>query len=255
MTSEATPPHSTRPGVPLSVVDAASNRPTTAQIDEGDPVGFEKVLGAHVAGAKQRNLWAELTDECGSALALLGAPAAIGITSCQRGEGRTTVALATALAQSFRFGRTTVLVEADLASPRLAKLLGAKAGPGLAEVARGEAAVEDCIQWMTEGFGVLAAGKVGGEDSEGAAQLMGGGLVADLQGRWEALVLDLPPFAGPGVGMAKRCPSILLVVRAHSTPLADVRRAAAELDHPPVIMNWAGANLPRWMRNLFRERP
>ena len=46
----------------------------------------------------------------------------------------------------------------------------------------------------------------------------------------------------------------MLVVRADSTPVEAARRAAAELEHPPVFINRASADVPRWMRSMLRER-
>jgi Mrp family chromosome partitioning ATPase len=248
------PPRSQRGPVPFSVMDVASRQALAAQLG-GDETPFAKLFGPHAGiQAKHRELWAKLTEECSSALALMEGPSAVGVTSCLRGEGRSTIGIAMSLAQSFRYGRTTVLVEADLEKPSLAKTLGAKAGPGLADVLRGHADLDTCIQWVGKKLGVVPAGNVGEGASRLLARLTEGELMSELVERSDALVIDLPPFLGPGVGVARLCPKILLVVRADSTPVESARRAAAELDHPAVIINRASADVPRWMRSMFRER-
>ena len=254
MSAEMKPPRRQRGPVPFSVVDNASRQALAAELG-GEETTFAQLLGPHAGlKTKQRELWAKLTEECSSALALMGGPPAVGVTSCLRGEGRSTIGIAMGLAQSFRYGRTTVLVDADLEKPSLGKTLGAQAGPGLADVLRGHAELDTCIQWIGKKLGVLPAGNVGGEASRLLARLTAGELVDELVERSDALVIDLPPFSGPGVGIARLCPKVILVVRADSTPVEAARRAAAELEHPPVIINRASADVPRWMRGMFRER-
>ena len=58
-------------------------------------------------------------------------------------------------------------------------------------------------------------------------------------------------FSGPGARVAGLCSSVLLVVRAGATSLDHVRRAAAELDHPPVMLNRVTSSLPRWMNGML----
>lgn len=254
MSAEMKPPRRPRGPVPFSVVDNASRQALSAELGDGEAT-FAHLLGPHAGlQAKQRELWAKLTEECSSALALMGGPASVGVTSCLRGEGRSTIGIAMGLAQSFRYGRTTVLVEADLEKPSLAKTLGAKAGPGLADVLRGHAELDSCIQWIGKKLGLLPAGNVGADATRLLARLTAGELMSELVERSDALVVDLPPFSGPGVGVARLCPRIILVVRADSTPVEAARRAAGELERPPVIINRASADVPRWMRSMLRER-
>ena len=248
------PPRRQRGPVPFSVVDNASRQALAAELG-GEETTFAHLLGPHAGlQAKQRELWAQLTEECSSALALMGGPASVGVTSCLRGEGRSTISIAMGLAQSFRYGRTTLLVEADLEKPSLAKTLGAKAGPGLADVLRGHHELDSSIQWIGKKLGLLPAGNVGADATRLLARFTAGELMSELVERSDALVVDLPPFSGPGVGVARLCPRVILVVRADSTPVEAARRAAAELERPPVIVNRASADVPRWMRSMLRER-
>ncbi len=144
-------------------------------------------------------------------------------------------------------------MDADLEKPSLAKVLGVKAESGLAEVLRGQAELDSSIRWTGKKLGVLAAGNVGGDAARLLAQLVAGDIFADLIDRADALVVDLPPFSGPGVGVARLCPKVVLVVQADSTPMEAARRAAGELHHPPVIINRAEGGLPRWMKGMLRE--
>lgn len=253
MSAELTPRPPGRP-VPFSVVDAASRQALASEVVGGE-LSLSQVLGPHARlEATQRDLWAKLTEECSSALAAMGGPAEVGVTSCLRGEGRTTIAIAMTLAQSFRFGRTTIVVDADLEKPGITRMLGAKPGPGIADVLRGQADAEACIQWASPKLGIIPAGNAGPDGARLLARMAAGDLVQELTERCDGLVIDLPPFLGPAVGVARLCPKLVLVVRADSTPVSAARRASVELNHPPVIINRVGGDVPRWMRGMFRER-
>ncbi len=65
-------------------------------------------------------------------------------TSCHRSEGRTTLVLGLARALARRAGRT-LLVDADLSGPMLARLLGLRPRVGLDDVIEGSAAIADAV--------------------------------------------------------------------------------------------------------------
>lgn len=82
----------------------------------------------------------------------------ITITSSIQGEGKTGVAsnLAIALAES---GRRVVLVDADLASPIVAREFQAEPSPGLVELIHGKTQIPECLQaTRVENLMVLASG-------------------------------------------------------------------------------------------------
>jgi len=69
---------------------------------------------------------------------------AVLFTSCHRAEGRTTLVLTLARALARRPGRT-VVVDADLAGPMLARLLGLRPDVGLDDVVEGGRALADAL--------------------------------------------------------------------------------------------------------------
>jgi capsular exopolysaccharide synthesis family protein len=81
------------------------------------------------------------------------------ITSALSGEGKTSLAshLATSLARS---GQKTLLIDADLRSPSIHKIFDLTADPGMSELLRGEAPVEDVIaSTAIDELKVITAGK------------------------------------------------------------------------------------------------
>ena len=201
--------------------------------------------------ADRRRQWARVTEECSSALQRMGGPPVVGVTSCARNEGRSTVAVAMALAQMYR-SRMTILLEADLERPSLARTLDLHDGPGVAELLRRDAGLNECIQKVDEHLAVVTAGAVGQQALKLLPELAKRDLVGALSGVCDALIVDLPPFVDFGVGLARSCPAIVAVVRAGSTPLDAVERLGSELEHPPVILNHADEKLPRWLRTMLR---
>jgi len=199
----------------------------------------------------------EIVAACRSALGQIGGEqaASFGVTSAHRGEGRTTLALASALVQSQDYGRQTILLELDLERPVLAARLGIKAQPGLGELLRGESNVEDCIQFVDDRLGVVVAGDTGGPSlTVLASKVIGANLVASLQKRSEVVVADLPPLLGSDFGsrLTQALDRVALVVRSSVTPLPEVRRAVSKLpETPPLIVNDVGASkTPAWLSSL-----
>lgn len=148
----------------------------------------------------------------------------VAVTSATRGEGRTTVAANLALTAA-REGHATVLVEADLRRPVLAKLLGLAPRAGLAEVLDGTAELSQAIV-RVGALSVLTAGDV--RDPAAAIRSPRIPAVIDaLRAAYGYVVLDAPPaiaFAD-GDRLAAAADAALLVVRAGTTPRAVVRLA------------------------------
>lgn len=199
----------------------------------------------------------EVLESCAGALAGMGGPAirSIAVTSCHRGEGRSTVAVALALLERTTYNLRTLLVELDLEGPRLAAALGLPAGPGLAEVLRDEETVERALRWTHDDLAVLSAGDARGAPEALLAQVATGGLLDGLGELFDTLVLDLPPLEGSGSSavVARRCSTPLLVVRAGAVERRDIEKAVAMFDAPPpILMN--GVSRPRAHRARRQRR-
>jgi Mrp family chromosome partitioning ATPase/uncharacterized protein involved in exopolysaccharide biosynthesis len=179
----------------------------------------------------------------------------IGVTSCLRGEGRTTVSMGMAVAAYQTYEVKTVLVEFDFERPSLARRLGIEPGPGVAEILRDGATIEECIH-MPEDDSVAAifAGDAHGDTAGLFSSLRRSTLLRDLGGLFEVVVGDLPPLSPEGqtAPLAPLFDKVLLVVRTGTAPVGAIRRALDDLDRPPpVILNGVETSIPRPLRSLL----
>jgi capsular exopolysaccharide synthesis family protein len=151
----------------------------------------------------------------------------VAVTSAARGEGRTTTAANLALTAA-QEGRSTLLVEADLRRPSLARLLGLAPRAGLAEVLDGTAELGQAVVRVGP-LAVLCAGEA--READVTRRPRAATLLEQLRSAWDLVVLDAPPalaFAD-GDRIAAGADAALLVVRAGSTPREVVRLALEAL--------------------------
>lgn len=138
------------------------------------------------------------------------------VTSPQKGDGKTTVAAL--LAESMaRLGMSTLLVDADLKRPRLAKLARIEDASGLDDILRGRSTLDQATRpgWA-EGLSLLPTGI----DPE-AGDLLARSFVdviAEARERFDLIVVDAPPLLGTDDArtLAPVAQAIVLVVSAGS---------------------------------------
>jgi hypothetical protein len=109
----------------------------------------------------------------------------VGITSSLRGEGRTTLALATALVLA-EYGMETILLELDLAHPELCHRLGVSKYPGLLDVAEGRADVADAMHPFSPGVSIVPVGQMQGSIPRALSQLAKSELLSELASQGDA---------------------------------------------------------------------
>ena len=167
----------------------------------------------------------------------------LGITSTLRGEGRTTIAIACAIGAAYDLGLRTVLVDLDLANPRLGAVVGNPPAGQFGRFLRGECGVAECIHWHDARLGIISTGP---DDESAAGHLTPAvwrGALNALGTVAEVVVADLPPLtpAGRGARLADSCDAVLMVVRAGTASIEQIRRAVRTLDEPPpVLLNRIG---------------
>lgn len=155
------------------------------------------------------------------------------VTSAVGGEGKTT--LAAQLAARFgNAGISTLLIDADLRRAALCPLLDVPEGPGLSDVLRGEADVENVLIPIQDGtFSLFAAGTPVSDTSrlfQGRAFAM---LVASLRQRYEMIIIDSPPIlpVPDALMMGRWADGALLSARFEVSRSPQVERARRQLDN------------------------
>lgn len=153
------------------------------------------------------------------------------VTSAVAREGRSAVAcnLAVCLAQA---GTRVVLLEADMRRPTLAASIGVDDAAGLTSVLSGRKGAEFVLQtWGRDGLAVIPAGPVPANPSEllGSKRMVE--LLADLEHRFDLVVLDAPPLlpVTDTAVLSQACDATVLVVRYGKTRRQQVSRAVEAL--------------------------
>lgn len=153
------------------------------------------------------------------------------VTSAVAGEGKTVTALNLALTL-VEMGERVLFIDADLRRPRAAEYLDVSGQVGLTNVLAGEVAVDDALQpWGADGLTFLAAGSLPPNPSEllGSHQMRQ--LVANLQKRYDHIVLDTPPVlpVTDAVVASAHADIVVMVIRAGKTTRAQVHIAVDAL--------------------------
>jgi capsular exopolysaccharide synthesis family protein len=148
------------------------------------------------------------------------------VTSPEPGDGKSTVAINLARALALD-GRRVLLFDAELRHPRLKALLGDSRRPGLEELLRGEASLQQAVQRSRiPGIDLIGAdqGLIGAPEQ--AASLRFRAALQTARERYDAVVIDTTPvnLVSETAYIARRADATLLVVREGRTR----RGAAAE---------------------------
>lgn len=154
------------------------------------------------------------------------------VTSAVKGEGKSTTSINLAYVMARDLGKSTLVIDCDLKRPVLHTYAGAGAGPGLAEVLRGENHLDACLHGMGElPLWILPAGSTEDKPVElGKIHLLSE-LLPQLRKRFEFIILDAPPIlplADMNV-LASMADVMTLVVRAEVTRRDVVQKALASL--------------------------
>jgi uncharacterized protein involved in exopolysaccharide biosynthesis/MinD-like ATPase involved in chromosome partitioning or flagellar assembly len=157
----------------------------------------------------------------------IGQPRVIAVTAARPGEGKSVLTLG--LGRSAQLsGRRILAIECDLRQPSFAVRLGGMAGPGLAEVLRGQAAWRDVVQDdPLTGMAYIAAGKPDGDVLGLFLSDAMAALLSDVRASFDLVLLDAPPIQAmtEARAAAAAADAALLCVRWRSTPRATLLNA------------------------------
>jgi capsular exopolysaccharide synthesis family protein len=239
------------------------------QIDERvrNPADVQRLAGIPLLGTVPRvegdpgeqlaNAASELSEAYFSIRTVLafatshGMPHSFLVSSSEAGEGKSTTALALAIAIA-RTGKRALLIDADMRSPSAHRLVGNSNARGFSNLLAGEDAYRPLVAATeTEGLSILPAGP----NPPSASELLGGGRlhqVLDLLRReFDFLVIDGPPVLGLADAplLAQATEGCVFVIEAEETGLTAVHSALGRLR--AVSSNVFGAIVTKLSPNRF----
>ena len=153
------------------------------------------------------------------------------ITSPSQGNGKTTVA--TNLALSISQGeQDVVLVDADLRRPAVHKALDMSKEPGLSDLLRNKADIDDVVRnWYGGDVKVVTAGNIPPNITEVVGSKRIGSILADLRERFEIVIVDAPPLIiADSYNLASRVDGVILVMEPGQTAEEQARTIKEQLD-------------------------
>lgn len=153
------------------------------------------------------------------------------VTSAMPGEGKTTTAVNLALAMADS-GTRTLLIDADLRNPSVARTMGIEGGVGLTTILLGQARPDDVIQqWGSTDLHVLPAGQVPPNPSELLGSEPMRDLVATLARDYDFVLIDSPPVVPvvDAVIIERLTGGLLMVVGMDRTTKKELASAVRQL--------------------------
>lgn len=142
------------------------------------------------------------------------------LTSAQPRDGKSSVAVALGIALA-ETGRRTLVIDADLRNPSIAKLTGIEGAVGLTTVLLHDCPFEEAIQpWGRKNLYLLPGGKL----SPNPGQLISSGQLNDIlllaREHFDTVIIDTPPVlaVSDALWLSPHTDGIILVTRARKTP-------------------------------------
>ncbi len=161
------------------------------------------------------------------------------VTSPAPREGKSMVAANLAISYATA-GYKTVLLDGDTRRGRAQEMFDRHRSPGLTDYLMGRAKLDDVLQDVdVENLTLIARGAPGGFNADLLESEAMYGLLQDLRGQFDVIVIDGPPLAaGADVLMlGQGCDKVILVLRAGATK-QDLARAKLETlgnVHLPIV--------------------
>jgi Mrp family chromosome partitioning ATPase len=164
---------------------------------------------------------------------------ALGVTSCSRGEGVSTVAWQLAATAAFLARGPVLLVDANLTHPAARRVFDLEGSLGLAEVLLDGAEPVSCVQPSpVQNLSILTAGEANGQASWAYTVPNLAQTLETIKTGFDLVVLDMPPAGESGFALqlATLMDGVLFVVEAGRVrwevaqrTIEDLRRANVRL--------------------------
>ncbi|MEW6743415.1 MAG: CpsD/CapB family tyrosine-protein kinase [Planctomycetota bacterium] len=177
------------------------------------------------------------------------------LSSVERGNGTTTVALGLAAVAGGSRASRAVVVETNTYAPALSRILGCSPSPGLSEWLAGVVDGNRAIRFVEpHAFAVVPIGGGGPADPEIFESVRFRNLMQELKGRFDRVILDVAPITSSvdAKVLASVADHMLLVVAADRTSREAAEHACrlasqAGTHFAGVILNRRRYAIPRWL--------
>jgi capsular exopolysaccharide synthesis family protein len=179
-------------------------------------------------------------------------PRRVVVTSCEPGDGKSTVALNLGIVLT-QMGRRVLLMDADLRRPRIQRVMESKNEVGLSSYLSGNATADRLISASeVPGLDVITSGPIPPNPSE----LLDSPRLTDLfdeleqRGRYDHIIVDSPPalLVADGIILSTKVDATIMVARAGATRRESFVQGVARLQR-------ARARLVGTVLNALADRP
>ncbi|MFI8777965.1 polysaccharide biosynthesis tyrosine autokinase [Brachybacterium paraconglomeratum] len=155
------------------------------------------------------------------------------VTSSLPGEGKSTatINLAHVLAMS---GERVLLIDGDLRSPSVHKILGLEGDAGLTTLLIGHAEMDEIVQSAgVDGLDVIAAGAIPPNPSELLGSPAMAEILAKASQRYDVVLIDAPPLlpVTDAAVLSQTVGGVLVVAQSEAVRRAEFERALAKLEN------------------------
>jgi capsular exopolysaccharide synthesis family protein len=185
---------------------------------------------------------------------------AIGVTSPNSGDGKTTVALALAGSMSLDYEADVMLVDADFHTHSVGASFGLQNREGLSEVIAGRSTLESVRQRVAaRNLSVVTAGTLPGDPARLARSEQVIGLIENMKRASKYVVIDLPATLRSmnAPVLAQRCDGVIVVVRHGRTTRHELERTLHLLRDANVlgvVVNRHKSSTPEWVQRALSLR-
>jgi capsular exopolysaccharide synthesis family protein len=154
----------------------------------------------------------------------------VTVTSTIAGDGKSTVAINLALAMA-ETDRRVLLIDADLRAPSIAAATGTIGTVGLTTVLVGKASIDDAIQPWTPLLDILTSGELPSMSGRILASHKMRDLVAQLEDRYDFVVIDSPPLlpTADALAISHLTDGAIIVAAFKKTRRSELTRVISDL--------------------------
>lgn len=160
-----------------------------------------------------------------------GGPKCIGVTSSNKGEGKSSTSLNMAISFA-QIGKKVLLIDCDMRLPTVAMRLGIPGIPGLSNILVQDGKVEDALHYISDlGITVLPSGTIPPDPTYLLNSKRMETVLAVLKKHYDYVIVDLPPVnvVTDAAIMAKRFDGMVLVVRHNVAEYREVGSMLSQL--------------------------